>query len=424
MSYYVTIKLSPAFHQMTLDEFLDENFYFNPLISNNETNTKTYKTEYISGRFNKRFNHLGIDINSIINSLKKFNEFYNYLREVDRHSLFHTFYIPKKSGGLRKIDAPNDELKMALRNLKTIFEKETKLPLYHTAAFAYIPKRCTIDCVKRHQANESKWFAKFDLSNFFGSTTLDFVLKQFSMIYPFSEVMSRDYGKIELEKALELAFLDGGLPQGTPISPFITNVMMIPIDYHLSKSFRNFEFNWKNSKTFKTNCVYTRYADDFIISSRYTFSYKQAEWLINDTLKKFNAPFSINTKKTRYGSSAGSNWNLGVVLNKDNQITMGFKNKRRFYTMLCSYVMDKINGIEWEKGDVQVMHGLFSYYKMVNKSITEGVVNRCNKKHNVDVIKMITSDLNMRMNQEKNLVPNGISDAEANFGIADGELPF
>ncbi|MCL2052843.1 MAG: hypothetical protein FWG90_00155 [Oscillospiraceae bacterium] len=45
-------------------------------------------------------------------------------------------------------------------------------------------------------------------------------------------------GVIELQKALSLCFSNGGLPQGTPISPFITNVMMIPLDHKLSNSLR------------------------------------------------------------------------------------------------------------------------------------------------------------------------------------------
>ena len=146
----------------------------------------------------------------------------------------------------------------ALRKLKIIFEEDFHA-LYHTSAFAYIKNRCTVDAVKRHQANESKWFGKFDLSNFFGNTTMDFVLQQFAMIFPFSEVMKTERGKSALRTALELAFLNGGLPQGTPISPTITNIMMIPIDFKLSNGFRNF-----NDQSF----VYTRYADDFIVSSR------------------------------------------------------------------------------------------------------------------------------------------------------------
>lgn len=169
------------------------------------------------------------------------------------------------------------------------------------------------------------------------------------MVYPFSEVIKSPYGREELTKALELAFLNGGLPQGTPISPLITNIMMIPVDFKLSNGFRDF-----NNQHF----VYTRYADDFIISSKQDFDFRDVEKFIIDTLIGFDAPFSINTEKTRYGSRAGRNWNLGVMVNGNNEITVGYKKKRQFQAMLSSYIMDKRNGIEWDRHDIQVMEGL------------------------------------------------------------------
>ena len=141
--------------------------------------------------------------------------------------------------GYRRIDAPKYELSYALRQLKDIFEEKYNM-LYHTSAFAYVKGRSTLDAVKRHQKNESKWFAKYDLSNFFGNTTVEFVVKMFSMIFPFSEIVKTDEGKNALETAISLCMLNGGLPQGTPISPMITNIMMIPVDFVLTKTLRDY----------------------------------------------------------------------------------------------------------------------------------------------------------------------------------------
>ena len=224
---YITVRQSPMYHQMTLEEFLFETETQPSLMNDNTTNTRTYEVESLSRHFLSK-----LHLNHLIEKLTTFNQETATLREIPRHDLYHTFYIPKKSGGLRKIDAPNPELMDALRKLKTIFEEDFNA-LYHTSAFAYVRKRSTLDAVKRHQYNESKWFGKYDLSNFFGSTTPEFVEKMFSMIFPFSEVMKNPEGKEQLTTALSLAFLDGGLPQGTPISPIITNLMMIPIDFTL-----------------------------------------------------------------------------------------------------------------------------------------------------------------------------------------------
>jgi hypothetical protein len=375
---YITVKQSPMYHQMTLEEFLFETESHPSPMNDNTTNTRTYEVQSLSPRFLSK-----LHLNHLIEKLTTFNQETANLREVQRHSLYHTFYIPKKSGGLRKIDAPNSELMDALRKLKMIFEEDLNA-LYHTSAFAYVRKRSTVDAVKRHQYNESKWFGKYDLSNFFGSTTPEFVEKMFSMIFPFSEVMKNLEGKEQLTTALSLAFLDGGLPQGTPISPIITNLMMIPIDFTLSKKLRQFE---------KQKFIYTRYADDFLVSSRYDFDFKKIENLIVNTLKSFDAPFNIKSSKTRYGSSSGSNWNLGVMLNKDNKLTIGYKKKRQFQAMLASYVMDKQNGVNWDLNDVQVLEGYRNYYRMIEGDTIDKIVEHIGKKFKVNIVRMIKDDL-------------------------------
>ena len=384
---YVVVKQSPMYHQMSLEELLfGEASKYNGMLNSNISNTRTYALTHLSDMYRKLY-----DIRKLIMKLEDFNRSWDSLRKVPRHSLYREFVIPKKSGGLRPIKAPEPALMTALRELKMILEEDFGA-LYHTSAFAYIRKRSTVDAVKRHQANESKWFAKYDLSNFFGSTTLEFVMRMFSMIFPFSEVIRWRSGREALESALELGFLDGGLPQGTPLSPIITNIMMIPIDYKLCNGFRNFKYTLKGEEK-ESYCVYTRYADDFTISSKYDFSYKQAEQYIIDTLKSFDAPFSINEKKTRYGSSAGRNFNLGLMLNKDNEITIGHKKKKQFTAMLSSYAMDKKNGIQWDIGDVQTMDGYRNYYRMVEKERIDGLIQHLCNKFGMDIVAEIKKDL-------------------------------
>lgn len=375
---YVTLRQFPVYHQMTLEEYLFQDYHDVQVTNAGTSNTRTYERLNVSERFVKQ-----IEVDKLIEKLIQFNQSTSELRSKNRSELYETFHIPKKSGGLRRIDAPKPELMNALRTLKTILEEDFHV-LYHTSAFAYIKNRSTIDAVKKHQQNESKWFGKLDLHDFFGSTTLDFVMYMLSMIFPISEVVKYQVGRDELRKALELAFLNGGLPQGTPISPLITNVMMIPVDYKLSNAFRNY-----NEQAF----VYTRYADDFIISSKFDFDVHTVEKLVVDTLASFNAPFTINEKKTRYGSSAGRNWNLGVMLNKDNEITIGHKKKRQFQSMLYNYITDKRNGVPWSKEDIQVMQGLYSYYHMVEKEPIDAIIAHINAKMDANVLRMIKEDL-------------------------------
>ena len=375
---YITIKQPPAYHQITFEEMMAGVQDLNKYVFANTTNTRTYHVEKVNPKLLEN-----TDIVHMISLLETFNNNHDTLFEKDRASLYNTFHIPKSSGGLRRIDAPVPELMTALRQLKNIFE-QNMFALYHTSAFAYVRGRCTVDAIKRHQRNESKWFIKLDFSNFFGNTTHDFVMLMLSMIFPFSEIVEYESGKNALSKALSLCFLNNGLPQGTPISPFITNVMMIPLDHWFSKHFRDFEGQ---------RFVYTRYADDILISSKRNFDKNKVENYVTDTLISFAAPFMIHPEKTRYGSSAGRNWNLGVMLNKDNNITIGHKKKKHFKAMLDGYIRSKKNNGGWELHDVQVLSGLISYYRMIEKDYIDYVLKQYGEKNSFDILSSIKADL-------------------------------
>lgn len=392
MSVYMVFKQTPRYHQISIEDFMDDPFREIPegKINYDPTGTKTLCAKAVKPQIRNQAH-----IPEFIKRLKEFNQETAGLHRAKREDLYHHFVIPKRSGGLRPIDAPNYDLKEALRTLISIlkfFGSQTyHTPrgnyvgaCYHTSAFAYINKRCHIDAIKRHQGNESKWFMKTDFSNFFGSTTPEFVARMFEVIFPFSEVMRVPEGRTELLYALDLCFLNGGLPQGTPISPDLTNIIMIPIDFYLANSLRNFE---------NQRFIYTRYADDMQISSRYDFDPKKVEGLINSALQNFGAPFTIKPEKTRYGSSSGRNWNLGVMLNKDNEITVGHKKKKQFQNMLGAYIRDKKAGNDWDLNDVQVMEGLRNYYSCVEKETIGRIIQHINEKYGVDVLAMIKADL-------------------------------
>lgn len=446
---YITTKRAPVYHQMTLDDLLNDAVSADDFgYSQNSTSTYTYTVE------RPRNGMLKMDrLLELIDSLERFNTYAQRLHCVaDRRTLFQTFYLAKRSKGMpyfvrslfktqgryvqcdykqafrdlalaihplleqhetteqetifascedgvkavltrlgfdlskvdfgealkgafRRIDVPKPALQSALGSLKRIFEEDFKA-LYHTSAYAYVPGRCTIDSRRRHQKNDSHWFGYLDLSNFFNSTTIDFVMKMLPMIFPFSEVIATPAGKEALEKAVSLAFLNGGLPQGTEISPLLTNIMMIPIDHALAN-----KLHWYKNQSY----VYTRYADDFEISSQYGFNIREIEKVIKDVLASFGAPFTVNETKTSYGSRAGSNWHLGVMLNKDNNITVGYKNIRAFKTKLFQFVMDAQSGNPWSLSEVKKLDGLRSYYTMVEGETISKIVDHMSKTTGVDI---------------------------------------
>jgi hypothetical protein len=375
---YITIKQPPAYHQISFEEMMTGIQDLSKYVYANTANTRTHFAESVNPKLLEN-----TDVARMTALLQAFNQTHAALFDKDRASLYKTFHIPKSSGGLRRIDAPEQELMNALRQLKTLLE-ENMFALYHTTAFAYVRGRCTVDAIKRHQRNESRWFMKLDFSNFFGSTTSEFVLSMLSMIFPFSEIVKREDGRAALARTLDLCFLNGGLPQGTPISPFITNVMMIPLDHRLSNGLRNFE---------KERFVYTRYADDLLISCKHDFDPGKVQEFVTATLKEFNAPFAIKPEKTRYGSSAGRNWNLGVMLNKDNEITIGHRKKKQFKAMLDNYVRVKKGGRSWELHDVQVLSGIISYYRMIERDYIDYVISNYGEKNQLDILTSIKADL-------------------------------
>ena len=367
--YYITVKQYRKPRQLSWEDVVMDKLIMNGYANDNSNVTATITKKYETIQ-DSVLAHINVE--AMINWLKAFNERHNDLFEAERESFYSTYRIPKQTGGFRRIDAPCTELQNALRELVQFISDDCGV-LYHTAAFAYVKGRNTTACLKKHQNMESGWYLKTDFSGFFPNTTLDFTMKMLAMIFPLSEVCKREDGYAELKKAISLGFLNGGLPQGTVLSPMLTNVFMIPIDHKLF------------GELAARKLVYTRYADDILISGQENFPYKDIVKLIEDTLKEFEAPWVIKKEKTRYGSRKGKNWNLGLMLNKDNNITVGWKKKQYFKAALCSFILDTKNGNFWSLEDVQHLRGQLSYYTMIEKDYFDKIIYTQNQKWNVDV---------------------------------------
>lgn len=320
-------------------------------------------------------------------ALEDFVRKYDALYQVPRHSLYKSFCIPKRNGKPRHIDAPNDDLMAALRELKDIFETHFgAASLYHTSAFAYVSGRSHHTAVQRHQQNQSRWFLKLDCSNFFGSTTKEFTLRMLSQIWPFCETMADRNDKPLLERAIDLAFLDGVLPQGTPLSPMLTNIVMIPFDFAISNALR--DLNGKH-------LVYTRYADDLTVSSRYDFRWSEVVKLIEDTFHGLSAPYRLNYEKTHYGSCAGRNWVLGLMYNKDQQITLGKKRKDALRASICDYVRARGTDRAWSFSDLKSLDGTISYFHSIEPQYTTALLEHYRQKLGVPILETLRADIKL-----------------------------
>ncbi len=299
---------------------------------------------------------------------------YDEALEIDKiipaENRFRSFHIPKKTGGYRLIEEPHWQLKNFLRSVKDDLEKYF---LPHPSAYAYIANRGCLDAVKMHQGAKNKWFLKLDFHNFFGSTTQELLMDRFWKIYPFAMLKDHEEMVTEWNFIFSLAFAtDGHLPQGTPLSPMITNMCMISSDYALGEYCK---YN---------HICYTRYADDLLFSSKDRESLKHLVWYVNQVTPD---EYKLNKGKTRLGSVAGSNWNLGLMLNKDNNITVGKEKKDVMRATLWNYAMKLKNDPNFKINQEEKLkfEGLFNYYRHIEPKYFDHLVSKVYQKSKVNL---------------------------------------
>lgn len=300
-------------------------------------------------------------INRLLYEINKFKITY-----PDQQIWYHTFQIPKASGGMRRIDAPIDELKELQREIVRTFTmcQGTPMALPHDCAYAYIANRSAREALIQHQQNNSNWFLKLDIRDFFPSCKMENTINLLQLVYPFSQLSPTILGQI-----LEVCMWNGSLPQGAVTSPMLTNMLMVHIDKHINDVF----YNWNNHRF-----IYTRYADDMLISARESFNWQEAQQLVADVLRPFF--FELKQEKTRYGSKAGRNWNLGLMLNKDNNITLGHEEKARIKAMLWNFLKDFEQQKPWTVAQTQQLIGQLSYLGGIEPQYKSKLINRYERK--------------------------------------------
>lgn len=357
---YLTFYTKPTVKQITFDDLLN-----NPFMSLNDIeDTKKKLTKEITEEYGKRLFEKHYK-----NYEQNLFTFYDVAKEIDTSEHYKHFEIPKKnSNKTRPIDAPDETLGIMQTYCKDWLEKIKILP--HNAAHAYVQKRSTVTAMKEHQKNESKWFLQLDLKNFFNSIDETFLRKMLKEVYPFKFIKEENLNTI-----IKLALLNGTLPQGSHLSPILTNLIMVPIDHMITEKLKNYH---------KQTYVYTRYADDITISAKYKFEWRKVKKEIEKIFEYWKVPFNINEDKTRFGSSAGRNYHVGLIINKDNQISVGHEKNNKFKAMIFNFCT---TGEEWEIHDVQKMLGLISYYKSIEPDYINKTINKYNERFNMDIMK-------------------------------------
>lgn len=153
---------------------------------------------------------------------------------------YRRFTIPKRSGGNRRILAPDENLKQLQRRI--LRRLLTRLRA-HPAAHGFERGRSIVTNARAHQGQDV--VIRFDLVDFFPSTTDRRIKKYFRRI---------GWNRRATKILTRLCTHEGGLPQGAPTSPRLSNLLNYRFDARLA--------GMANA----LGGVYTRYADDITIS--------------------------------------------------------------------------------------------------------------------------------------------------------------
>lgn len=379
---YITIKTG---HQQVNQErtnAIDELFAGNTDIILPDANsdrtivrTRTYHQEHIHTS-----NHVHPEMMAVVNERLK------ELRAKHPHpeTEYETFRIPKKTHGFREINAPLPELKKDLKHIANLLTGYLGI-LSHDSAWAYVPGRDVVYAMKEHTKNKSRWYLKLDLHDFFGSCSKEFIIKQLKKIYPFAELTT--HTDEILNNIAELATKDNGLPQGTPLSPVLTNLIMVEYDYKINNILKHMSGREIEAQRY----IYTRYADDIIISAKNKFDYNKIVTAIKGLFN--DAPLTINEEKTRFGSSSGRNWNLGIMCNKDNEITIGYRRKQHMKVIISNYMKDKEQDRLWSLEDLYWLQGQLSWLQNVEPTYFRGFRTYINNKYDNDIVNSVIADI-------------------------------
>ena len=253
---------------------------------------------------------------------------------------YKTFYIPKKSGGTRKIEAPSDELKMI-----QLWIKENILDKFSVSQHAkgFVKGVSIYDNALQH--TEKELVINIDLKDFFPSIGYNEVYKVFKYI-GYTESVSKLLTNLCTNPY-------NVLPQGSPASPVLSNLVSLKLDKRLGCLAK------------KIGANYTRYADDITFSGNK--SIKKYVKLIKKIIREEG--YRINENKFRLQYYYQRQEVTGLIVNNGVTVPERYIKELENAIYYCKKygVIDHMKHIDCEKGFYREhLYGLAYFVKMVD----------------------------------------------------------
>ncbi len=245
------------------------------------------------------------------------------LYQIPEDKKYIEFEIPKKNGETRKIKAPTEKLKHLQRRLTDLlnasFNQISKKSDKKSLSHGFRKNHSIVTNAKNHK--NKRYVFNVDLQDFFPSINFGRVRGFFIKNHHFC---------LEPKVATVIAQIachNNVLPQGSPCSPIISNLIGHLLDVRMVNLAK------------KSKCTYSRYADDLTFSTNKkdfpaSIAIKKDEnnWIAGNRLVKEieKVGFRLNTKKTSMQFKTARQMTTGLIVNEKVNI------KREYYKIARS----------------------------------------------------------------------------------------
>lgn len=262
-----------------------------------------------------------------------------------RDSKYIEFEIPKSSGDMRLISAPDSFLKKILKALNDALAMAYDVSDH---AHGFVCERSIRTNAELH--TNKNYVLNVDIENFFPSVSY-FKIKQV--------LISRLKWQESFAHVIaHFCCYKGVLPQGAPTSPMVTNLICLNMDQALAVFAEKYKQN------------FTRYADDITFSGYRPVYDKPFFGELNRIIKKED--FKLKYSKTRIQSKNKRQEVTGVVVNDKLNVN------RQYVRNLRAMIHHYKNGKKMSDNTENVIRGKLEFLKMIKgkERVYKNLMNR------------------------------------------------